>query len=62
ISFYQVVCSPIFAIVLGAKCRYSVPCSMYAKEKIKRYGIRKGGYMAFIRLLSCQPFARIQQQ
>ena len=62
ISFYQLVLSPIFTIVLGARCRYSVSCSTYAKQKIKRFGLIKGSGMAIVRLLSCQPFARIQQR
>jgi len=59
---YQVTLSPIFAIVLGARCRYEVTCSEYAKQHILRFGIVKGGTMAIRRLLSCQPFGRIQQQ
>ncbi len=62
ISFYQIFLSPFLTTILGIRCRYEETCSRYAKRVITYYGVRKGGVLAFQRLLSCQPFARIQQQ
>jgi putative membrane protein insertion efficiency factor len=61
ISLYQWFLSPIFRVVFGATCRYSVPCSEYTKQQIKRVGVVKGGALGIMRLLSCQPFGRIQR-
>jgi putative membrane protein insertion efficiency factor len=51
IRFYQAFISPLF----GAKCRYNPTCSVYAMEAIKKYGARKGGWMALKRIASCRP-------
>ncbi len=37
-------------------CRYIPTCSEYAVIAIKKYGARKGGYMAVKRILRCNPF------
>ncbi len=39
-------------------CRYVPSCSEYAMEAVERYGVLRGGMMAFARLLRCHPFAR----
>ena len=52
IRFYQRFISPAFP----RRCRFSPPCSQYALEAIGRYGALKGGYLAFRRLLRCNPF------
>ena len=39
-------------------CRYIPTCSQYAIEAIEKYGPWKGGWLAFRRLLRCQPFYR----
>ena len=33
-------------------------CSQYALEAVERYGALKGGWMAFKRILRCNPFAK----
>ena len=33
-------------------------CSQYALEAIEKYGAVKGGWLAFKRLLRCNPFTR----
>jgi uncharacterized protein len=49
---YQLVVSPY----LGAnKCRYTPTCSSYAMEALGKYGIVKGGLLAFKRIISCRP-------
>jgi uncharacterized protein len=57
ISVYQVVLSPVLATVFGSACRYEKTCSVYAKEAILEKGVLRGGKIALMRLLSCQPFS-----
>lgn len=52
IKQYQKYISPMF----GSKCRYYPSCSNYAIVAIDRYGIIKGGIMAFFRIIRCNPF------
>lgn len=52
IKVYQAFISPF----LGLKCRYTPSCSTYGVEAIKKYGAWKGGWMAFKRFLSCNPW------
>ena len=37
-------------------CTYTPTCSQYALEAIEKYGALKGGYLAFRRILRCNPF------
>ena len=37
-------------------CRFRPTCSAYAYEAIQKYGAFKGGWLAFKRLLRCNPF------
>ncbi len=39
-------------------CKYSPTCSMYAIQAIEKYGLLKGGTMAFFRILRCNPFSK----
>jgi len=39
-------------------CKYTPTCSMYAIEAIEKYGLLKGGIMAFYRILRCNPFSK----
>ncbi len=41
---------------LPPSCRFTPTCSAYALEAIERYGALKGGWMAFRRILRCNPF------
>ena len=52
IRFYQKQISPAFP----RRCRFSPTCSQYAFEAIEKYGVWKGGWMAFKRLMRCNPF------
>ena len=52
IRFYQKYLSK--GIV--SQCRYTPTCSQYALEAIEKYGAVKGGWLAFKRLLRCNPF------
>ena len=52
IRLYQKYISPL----TGRHCRYYPTCSEYAVEAISLYGPLKGGWMAFRRILRCNPF------
>ena len=52
IRFYQRHISPH----RPSSCRFVPTCSQYAQEAIQKYGALKGGWLAFKRLLRCNPF------
>jgi putative membrane protein insertion efficiency factor len=52
LRFYQRSISPCFP----ARCRFRPTCSQYAFEAISKYGVLKGGWLSFRRLLRCHPF------
>ena len=52
IRFYQRRISPC----KPPCCRYFPTCSSYAYEAINKYGAIKGGWLAFKRLMRCNPF------
>ena len=54
IRFYQGWISPY----LPRRCRFIPTCSQYALEAIQKYGAWKGGWLAFKRLMRCNPFNR----
>ena len=55
IHLYQATLSPIYA-KLGVQCRFTLTCSHYGEEAVKRYGLAKGGYLATKRILRCGPW------
>lgn len=52
IRIYQLAISPL----LPSSCRYTPTCSQYSLEAIKKYGPFKGSYLAFRRILRCNPW------
>ena len=52
--FYKSQISPF----LPSACKYQPTCSMYAKDAVERFGVRKGLYLAVKRILRCHPFAQ----
>lgn len=52
IWIYRRCISPLFPPV----CRYTPTCSQYAVEAIKKHGPLKGGWLAFKRILRCNPW------
>ena len=52
IRFYQKCISPL----TPASCRYTPTCSQYAVEALKKYGLFKGGWLAFKRIIRCHPW------
>ena len=58
IRLYQVVISPLQTGIFGpgAGCRYTPPCSEYAREAIATQGFIRGGALAARRLSRCHPW------
>ena len=53
IRFYKVALSPYKG---RSYCNYVPSCSQYAIEAIDMYGVILGGWLAFKRILRCNPF------
>jgi len=51
IKAYQRLISPFFK----PTCRFQPTCSQYAMEALDRFGFFKGIYLAFARILRCNP-------
>jgi hypothetical protein len=54
IRLYQLALSPW----LGRQCRFDPTCSVYAAEALRRFGVRRGLWLAAKRLGSCHPWGR----
>jgi putative membrane protein insertion efficiency factor len=54
IQLYRKYISPMSA----PKCKYTPTCSEYAIEAVEKHGVFKGGFMAFYRILRCNPFSK----
>ena len=54
IRFYQKAISPLFP----ACCRFTPTCSQYALEAVEKYGVLKGSFLAFKRILRCNPYSK----
>lgn len=52
VRFYQSVISPL----LPDSCIYTPTCSQYAVEAIGKYGVLKGCWLGFRRILRCNPW------
>lgn len=52
VRVYQSLISPLFP----AKCRFYPTCSNYTIQAINKYGSILGLYLAFKRILRCNPF------
>lgn len=52
IRTYQTTLSPRFS---HGACRYTPTCSQYAIEAIETHGVIKGSFLAFCRILRCNP-------
>ena len=51
VRIYQLVISPW----LGKNCRYVPSCSQYMILAVKKYGVFRGGFKGFRRILRCHP-------
>ena len=52
IKVYQLLISPLFP----PSCRFTPTCSHYTVEALKKYGILKGGWLGFRRIIKCHPW------
>ncbi|MGI6359184.1 MAG: membrane protein insertion efficiency factor YidD [Bacillota bacterium] len=52
IRLYQRLLSPM----LGANCRFRPTCSEYTIQALTRYGLLKGLWLGFKRILRCHPW------
>ena len=63
IRFYQHILSPDtglyhYAFPNTQTCRFSPTCSEYAYRAVNRYGIIKGLFLGFKRILRCHPLSK----
>lgn len=49
---YRLLLSPW----IGHSCRFQPTCSIYALEALEKHGAFKGGYMAAVRIIRCNPW------
>jgi len=52
IRVYQMTLSK----VLPPSCRFTPTCSQYTYQAIDKYGLVRGSWMGFLRILRCNPF------
>ena len=53
IKLYKYLISPL----MGHSCRYLPTCSDYCIDALKTYGLLKGLFLCFKRILSCNPWS-----
>ena len=54
IQFYRKFISPM----KRTKCPYYPSCSQYGLEAIEKHGAFKGSFLAFYRIIRCNPFSK----
>jgi putative membrane protein insertion efficiency factor len=52
IKLYKYLISPLLPI----SCRFTPTCSEYSIDAINKYGVVKGSYLTFRRIMRCHPF------
>jgi hypothetical protein len=64
INIYQKALSPDkgflkkFGITRGMVCVFYPSCSEYTKEAVIKYGVFRGVYLGFLRILRCHPWQK----
>ena len=54
ITLYKYLISPF----IGHSCRYLPTCSEYSIEALKTFGLIKGLFLSFKRIVSCNPWSK----
>jgi putative membrane protein insertion efficiency factor len=54
IDTYKYIISPL----LGNNCRYLPTCSEYTKDSIIKFGLKKGIWLGFKRIIKCHPWGK----
>ena len=54
IDAYKYIISPL----LGNNCRYLPTCSEYTKDSIIKFGLKKGIWLGFKRIVKCHPWGK----
>lgn len=54
INFYQRFLSPL----KRPSCVFYPSCSEYSKQAIEKYGVFKGFYLSFLRIIRCHPWQK----
>lgn len=55
IHLYQATLSPFYEKI-GVRCRFTLTCSHYGEEVVRRFGVVQGGWLAAKRILRCGPW------
>ena len=55
IHLYQATLSPVYE-KLGVRCRFTLTCSHYGEDVVRRFGVVRGGWMTAKRILRCGPW------
>jgi hypothetical protein len=55
IDLYQATLSPLYTRA-GVICRFKPTCSHYGEAVVREFGVVRGGWMAFRRVLRCGPW------
>jgi putative membrane protein insertion efficiency factor len=55
IHLYQATLSQWYARI-GLQCRFTMTCSHYGEEVVRRFGAVRGGWLAMKRVLRCGPW------
>lgn len=58
IRIYQLIVSPVIHMIAGpgSGCRFHPNCSTYAIDAIRDHGALRGLWLAFRRILRCNPW------
>jgi len=46
------------SMLMAGSCRFSPTCSQFTYEAVERFGVIRGSWLGFLRLLRCQPLSR----